>query len=140
MLCTDIDTSVLRTAKEGVYTPDRIRGLSPARLTQWFEQLGDDPATPYRATEPLRRLLAFKRLNLMSQWPMRGPFDVIFCRNTIIYFDRETQRRLIDRMASMLHDDGVLILGHSETLHRISDRFRLIGRTVYRKADRGRAG
>lgn len=140
VLCTDIDTDVLRTGRAGLYGPDRVRGLAPARLNQWFERTGDDPAAPYRVTEPLQRLLAFKRLNLMAQWPMRGPFDVIFCRNTIIYFDRDTQRRLIERMANLLSDDGVLILGHSETLHRISDRFRLIGRTVYRKAGHGSPG
>ena len=82
----------------------------------------------------LQALTVFNALNLMHDWPMKGRFDVIFCRNVIIYFDKATQRKLIDRFADLLEDNGHLILGHSETLFNVSDRFSLIGNTIYQKA------
>ena len=84
-------------------------------------------------TEMLKNLIAFKRLNFLDPWPMRGPFDVIFCRNVVIYFDKELQRKLFHNFAELLKPDGWLYIGHSENLHNVSDRFALEGRTVYRK-------
>jgi len=78
-------------------------------------------------------MIAFKQLNLMHDWPMHGPFDIIFCRNVVIYFDKPTQMRLFERYADILVDGGYLFLGHSETMHNLSDRFELIGKTIYRK-------
>ena len=69
----------------------------------------------------------------MHQWPMNGPFDVIFCRNVVIYFSKETQRELFDRYADILASDGYLIVGHSESLHKVTDRFQLLNKTIYRK-------
>ena len=81
----------------------------------------------------LRSLITFKPLNLLHEWPMQGPFDVIFCRNVVIYFDKPTQRRLFNRYADMLKPDGWLIVGHSESLQNLTDRFDLVGRTIYRR-------
>jgi chemotaxis protein methyltransferase CheR len=81
----------------------------------------------------LQERITFKSLNLMHDWPMRGPFDMIFCRNVVIYFDKPTQKRLFDRYADMLVDGGYLFLGHSETMYNLSTRFELIGQTIYRK-------
>jgi len=81
----------------------------------------------------LRQLITFKTLNLMDAWPMRGPFDFIFCRNVVIYFSKDTQRVLFDRFADYLPTGGHLFIGHSESLHRVTDRFRLLGQTIYRK-------
>ena len=78
-------------------------------------------------------MITFKQLNLLHDWPMNGPFDVIFCRNVVIYFGKDTQRMLFDRYADMLANDGYLFIGHSENLHKITDRFQLIGKTIYRK-------
>jgi len=82
----------------------------------------------------LKQAIRFKPLNLLAQpWPMRGKFDVIFCRNVVIYFDKDTQRALFDRYADLLNPEGWLFIGHSESLYRVSDRFRHLGRTTYRK-------
>jgi len=78
-------------------------------------------------------LITFKPLNLLEEWPMKGPFDVIFCRNVVIYFDKPTQRRLFNRYADILKPGGWLIVGHSESLQNLTDRFELVGRTIYRR-------
>ena len=134
VLCTDIDSQVLDTCRRGVYAADRIERV-PSRLrSRWFQRSKN--TAQVRVNPKLQELLTFKQLNLMGTWPMRGRFDLIFCRNVIIYFDKETQRRLIARFADTLSDGGYLILGHSESLYNVSDRFSLIGQTVYRKEPR----
>jgi chemotaxis protein methyltransferase CheR len=81
----------------------------------------------------LRDIISFLPLNLLDAWPMRGPFDVIFCRNVMIYFDKATQRDLLERFADMLQPNGILYVGHSETLHRATTRFQHQGETIYRR-------
>lgn len=78
-------------------------------------------------------LVTFKKLNLLDTWPMAGPFDVIFCRNVVIYFDKPTQKVLFERMANILVDRGYLFIGHSESLFKVSERFKLIDRNTYQK-------
>ena len=129
VLCTDLDTDVLRTASEGIYRPDRIESVPVEYQRKWLKKVGEN----FQASNELKSLLTFKQLNLMHQWPIRGKFDVIFCRNVVIYFDKPTQRVLMDRYANHIEDDGYLILGHSESLHNVSDRFKLIGKTIYQK-------
>ncbi|MEM7762601.1 MAG: protein-glutamate O-methyltransferase [Pseudomonadota bacterium] len=133
VLCTDLDTSVVQTAKAGIYKEDRLDKMPSRQLRQWFEKQSGDRETHYRAVDALRELLVFKPLNLMHRWPMRGKFDVIFCRNVVIYFDKPTQRKLMARYYDALEDGGYLILGHSESLFNVSDSFDLLGHTVYRK-------
>ena len=81
----------------------------------------------------LKEMIQFNRLNLLGPWPMKGKFDVIFCRNVVIYFNKDTQRELFDRLADSLADDGYLFIGHSETLHGVTQRFKSLGRTIYQK-------
>jgi chemotaxis protein methyltransferase CheR len=134
LLATDIDSQVLARAASGVYGEERIEDIPAARARRWFQLGKGANAGKVRVMESLQSLIAFRQLNLMdSAWPMRGPFDVIFCRNVVIYFDKDTQRKLFDRYANLLAPNGYLYVGHSESLHQISTRFRLIGRTIYQK-------
>ena len=132
LLATDIDSKVLATAAEGVYPAERFKGVSAERVRNWFPQLAGRPGFCAAAAE-LKSLITFKQLNLLDAWPMRGPFDIIFCRNVVIYFDKATQRILFDRMAEMQEPGGWLFIGHSENLHNVTQRYKLVGRTVYRR-------
>ncbi|VAW80355.1 Chemotaxis protein methyltransferase CheR [hydrothermal vent metagenome] len=131
LLATDLDSNVVATAREGRYAEQRIAGLTTARSNKWFDTLPG--GADVQVKPALQEAVTFKRLNLMHDWPMSGPFDMIFCRNVVIYFDKPTQRQLFDRYADMLIEGGYLFLGHSETMHNLSDRFQLIGKTIYRK-------
>ncbi|MBI1423011.1 MAG: methyltransferase domain-containing protein [Gammaproteobacteria bacterium] len=134
ILATDLDSNVVRHAKEGVYNQERVNGISKERLSRWFNKGHGGNQGKVRVSSDLHRLVTFKQLNLMHEWPMKGPFDVIFCRNVVIYFNKDTQRTLFERYADILADDGYLIVGHSESLHKVTDRFELLGKTIYRKA------
>jgi chemotaxis protein methyltransferase CheR len=133
LLATDLDSNVLSHGRRGVYSRDRFAGMAPRRVSQFFDEVRDGAEQKLSAVDELRRLITFKQLNLMHEWPMKGPFDAIFCRNVIIYFDKETQRVLFERMAALQRPGDFLFLGHSESLYRVSDRYELIGRTIYRR-------
>jgi len=133
VLATDIDTKVLETAATGVYKQDRVNGLPDNVLRRWFQRGRGDNADKVRVRPEVRNLITFRQLNLMQSWPMRGRFDIIFCRNVVIYFDKPTQAKLFNRYADQLEDGGYLFLGHSETMHNLCDRFTLLGNTVYQK-------
>lgn len=133
ILATDIDSNVLQTSKNGCYNKQRVEKIPQNFLHRYFSEKVQGKETIYTAGNDLKNLIKFNRLNLMEPWPMKGQFDVIFCRNVIIYFDKDTQRKLVDRYANVVTDDGFLILGHSETLLNVSTRFELIGKTIYRK-------
>jgi chemotaxis protein methyltransferase CheR len=133
VLCTDLDSAVLATGLEGVYAEERLQSVSGARTSKYFDEVSVEGAKKYRTTDELRSLLTFKQLNLMHEWPMKGPFDAIFCRNVIIYFDKDTQRKLFERMAQLQRPGDYLFLGHSESLYRVSEKYDLIGKTIYRR-------
>lgn len=134
LLATDIDSAVVATAAEGVYAADRFTEVSAERTRRWFCPAAGRPG--YCAASPeLKELITFKQLNLLEPWPMRGPFDVIFCRNVVIYFDKDTQRALFDRMAQLQEPGGWLFIGHSENLFNVTNRYKLVGRTVYRRLE-----
>ena len=131
ILATDLDSDVVAKAASGVYQERALNGVSKHRIKQYFsksKQSGQLTVNP-----EIRDLITFKQLNLMNDWPMKGPFDIIFCRNVVIYFNVETQRRLFKRYADMLVNNGHLFIGHSETLFKVSNDFELIGGTIYRK-------
>jgi len=133
ILATDLSPQALETARKGVYPLERIAGISPERCRRWMLR-GDGAYEGLACVHPrLRELVTIEPLNLLHTWPMRGPFDAIFCRNVVIYFDQPTKRRLFHRYAELLPAGGYLFLGHSESLHGVNDEFELIGRTVYRK-------
>ncbi len=130
---TDIDSNVLSTAARGVYAQDRVKDLERARLKRWFFRGRGSKQGLVRVKPALQALIDFGQLNLMDDWRMEEPLDVIFCRNVIIYFDQETKKRLVERYARNLKIGGHLFVGHSESLYKVSERFELIGNTIYRR-------
>ena len=133
ILATDLDTKVLEKASSGVYEQQRVEGLTKNRLQRWIKKGSGNNAGKVRVSPELQEIITFKQLNLMNDWPMSGPFDLIFCRNVVIYFNKPTQQVLFDRYAGLLDEDGHLFLGHSETMFQKTDRYRLIGKTIYQK-------
>jgi chemotaxis protein methyltransferase CheR len=135
ILATDIDTNVLARASEGIYLKDRINGVSKEQFRKWFmKSTAGGKGDEVKVNPKMRDLITFKQLNLMEGWPMKGKFDVLFCRNVVIYFNKDTQRVLFDRFANILKDDGHMFVGHSESLYKVTERFRLIGKTIHQKA------
>lgn len=135
VLATDIDTDVLVRAQSGVYSLERVTAIPQPLLQRWFMRGSGANQGMVRISTELRELISFRRLNLMEEWPVRGPIDVQFCRNVVIYFDKHAQRRIFHQFAERMSDDACLFIGHSETLFKISDRFDLVGQTIYRKRD-----
>ena len=132
IVATDIDTSVLHTAASGVYPIDRVEKLDASRLKKFFLRGKGSNEGSVRVRPELRELVTFKPLNLLAPvWPVSGPFDVVFCRNVMIYFDKPTQGRILSRFAPLMKHDGLLFAGHSENFLHITDLFHLRGKTVY---------
>ncbi|WP_257169954.1 protein-glutamate O-methyltransferase [Bradyrhizobium sp. SRS-191] len=129
ILATDLDTNVTAHAAQGIYELDRTTSI-PDAYRKRFTRMRDGNVV---MNDEICDLITFANLNLLGPWPMSGPFDVIFCRNVVIYFDKPTQMRLFDRYADLIKPDGWLIIGHSENLLGVTDRFELVGRTIYRR-------
>jgi chemotaxis protein methyltransferase CheR len=133
ILASDIDTAVLAAAERGVYDADRAAAVPAPLLHKYFRRGTGAHRGKIAAGPELRALLTFRQINLIADpWPFRAQFDVIFCRNVVIYFDRDTQRKLLARFAAHLSPDGFLFMGHSENVHWASDTFAPLGGTVYR--------
>ena len=123
ILGTDISTDILKRAKEGIYTQFEVqRGLPINHLVRYFKKIGER----WQINDDLRDMVEFKHLNLLDTFSGLGKFDVIFCRNVLIYFDRETKTKVLDSIANHLEPDGYLYLGGAETILGISDRFELV--------------
>jgi chemotaxis protein methyltransferase CheR len=133
ILATDLDSDILARAQRGRYNAERVKGLDPRRRARFFVESRDGSEASYQVVPELAELITFKRINLMHDLPMSGPLDAIFCRNVVIYFDKDTQRGLFSRMAQLQRPDDLLFLGHSETLFKVSEDYALIGKTVYRR-------
>ena len=127
VLATDIDSQVLAHAQAGIYTEDRVERV-PGKHARWFSSRGDGT---YSIKPEIQSLIAFRQLNLMHPWPMRGRFDVIFCRNVVIYFDKPTQIELFGRMSALQGGGDYLFVGHSESLFKVCDKYELIGKTAF---------
>jgi chemotaxis protein methyltransferase CheR len=134
LLATDIDSNVVATAVAGIYDADCLRGMDARRIARWFKPCGT-AAQQYEVADDLRSLITFRQLNLLDGWPVKGPFDVIFCRNVTIYFDKDTQRQLFERAAALQEPGAWLFIGHSENLFNVTQRYKSVGRTVYRRVD-----
>jgi chemotaxis protein methyltransferase CheR len=133
ILATDLDSEVLARGQRGVYTSDRVRDMQASLRERFFRQTTHNGQLAYQVTPDLQQLITFKQLNLMNPFPMKGPLDAIFCRNVVIYFDKDTQRDLFGRMAQLQRPGAVLFLGHSESLFKVSTDYSLIGKTIYRR-------
>jgi len=135
ILATDIDTAVLHKARQGVYPLEAAARLDPLLLRRHFLRGRGASAGLARVRPELGALISFRPLNLLdAHWPMPNRFDAIFCRNVMIYFDKPTQRRLLERLARQLKPGGLLFAGHSENLAQAHDLFEPQGKTVYRLA------
>lgn len=134
ILATDLDTEVLARGQRGVYDEERVRGLPAARVERFFRHDDRGQGERYAVTQELRDLITFRELNLMHTLPMKGPLDAVFCRNVIIYFDKDTQRQLFARIAQLQRPGDLLFLGHSESLYRVSEAYTLVGKTIYRRS------
>ncbi len=130
ILATDLDTSALKQAETAVYPAERIDACPPFYRKGFFTKLPDGRM---RVSDRVRDLISFNQLNLLSPWPMSGPFDVIFCRNVLIYFSDEDKRTLVERFVTCLRPGGTLYLGHSETMLGHHPQLDNLGRTIFRK-------
>ncbi len=130
ILATDIDTGVLEKGRNGIYRKEEAEKI-PAPYKDKFISLIDKEN--FQVSEKLRSLVHFKQLNLLHNWPVKGPFDIIFCRNTVIYFDKPTQKIIFNKFADLMKENAWLYIGHSENLFNVSDRFKLLGRTIYQR-------
>jgi chemotaxis protein methyltransferase CheR len=133
LLATDVSTRVLERAKRGLYEKDRIEPIPLPLRNKYLTRSREDGVDLYEVTPALREILIFRYLNLIQDWPVKGPLDFIFCRNVMIYFDKPTQGRLIGRFFDLLAPGGVLFTGHSESLTGIEHKFRYVQPTIYMK-------
>lgn len=133
LLASDIDSSVLEHAVSAIYPNERIESIPQTRLRRWFQKGHGSNSGLVRLKPEIAEMVEFRQVNLMDGWSFDAQVDVIFCRNVTIYFDKRTKVKLMDRYADTLKDGGYLFVGHSESLFSITDRFELIGNTVYRK-------
>ncbi len=133
ILATDISTRMIEKARRAVFVTDALREVPPNLRVKYFDRIAGSDPKAYRVSDVIRKMVQFSWLNLIGEWPMKGPFQVIFCRNVMIYFDRETQQTLINRLWHLLEDGGYLFVGHSEGLSAVSHNYRYIRPAVYRK-------
>ena len=137
ILASDLDTSVLAKAQEGIYPLDRIDKLPAETVKKFFLKGSGAQEGQVRVRDELRKMITFRRINLLdNNWPVRPPFDAIFCRNVMIYFDKETQYSILKKFAPLLVPDGLLFAGHSESFNHAADLFRPLGKTIYEPVNR----
>jgi chemotaxis protein methyltransferase CheR len=133
ILATDISTRILAVARQAVYEQETLRDLPSKILQRYFTLVRQEPIPVYQVKEPVRAMVRLARLNLMEKWPMVGPFEVIFCRNVMIYFDKRTQEWLVQRFWDLLAPGGYLFIGHSESLTAGTHAFRYVQPAIYCK-------
>jgi len=134
ILATDLSTRVLAEAATGIYDQEKLAGLPSHVVNRYFQKAQSGRKLRFQILPEIRRRVVFSRLNFMEHWPMRGPFEVIFCRNVMIYFDKQTREQLVERFWEILAEGGSLFIGHSETFSGIRHRFRYLQPTIYQKS------
>lgn len=133
ILATDISSRMLEIAREGNYDPEGIKDIPETFLKKYFKCIKDKSDTQYQLIKEIKKKVSFARLNLMQSWPMKESFDLILCRNVMIYFDKDTRETLINRFWGMLKDGGYLFVGHSENLTGITTSFKYMEPAIYKK-------
>ncbi len=133
ILATDLDSNILDIASRGIYPLQQIQDISYLRRKRWFSLGVGNNEGKGKVGSDISQMITYRQLNLTEEWPMRGPFDVIFCRNVTIYFDKPTRIMLLNKFANILSDGGHMFIGHSESLLGLTDRFRSVGRTIHQK-------
>lgn len=140
ILATDLDTHVLKTAQAGIYSADRVEKLPKDILQRFFVEAPGGSPGQMQVRQELRKMITFRQLNLLdANWLIRGPFDAIFCRNVMIYFDKATQYKILQKLVPVMRSDALLFAGHSESFQHAADLFHIQGRTVYTIAEQARA-
>jgi chemotaxis protein methyltransferase CheR len=135
ILATDVDTSVLAKAEAGVYPMESIEKLSTDMVRRFFLRGAGAQSGFVKVRPELQAMITFRQVNLLAEnWPIRGPLDAIFCRNVMIYFDKQTQLRILQRFVPLLQPDGLVFAGHSESFYNATHLLRLRGKTVYELA------
>jgi chemotaxis protein methyltransferase CheR len=133
IIATDIDTNVLATASRGVYPYERVSKLSEKRRKDFFQKGTGQQEGSVRVKSELRQLITFSQLNLLDEhWQLGEPFDAIFCRNVMIYFDKPTQTKILSRFVPLMKPHSLLFAGHSENFLYVSNALQLLGKTVYK--------
>jgi chemotaxis protein methyltransferase CheR len=134
LTASDIDSKVLASAAQGVYRLEALKGLSEERIAHFFLRGKGSNAGMARVKPELQRMIDFISVNLIrDDWPFREPFDVVFCRNVMIYFDAATQRKVLERIHRVMVPGGLLFVGHAENFSESRDLFVLKGKTVYER-------
>ncbi|HZS44591.1 MAG TPA: protein-glutamate O-methyltransferase CheR [Blastocatellia bacterium] len=131
ILATDISNQVLARASAGVYDEETLHDVPAQLRKKYFQPVQAKQPQTYKVVDKVRSLVKFARLNLMGDWPMKGPFDIIFCRNVMIYFDKPTQQELVNCFWELLRPGGHLFVGHSESLNSSGRQFRYVQPAVY---------
>ncbi len=130
ILGTDISREILQTAKAGVYSSQKMMDVPEHLEKKYFTKVGNGE---YKVNDEIRRMITYGRLNLTEKWPLKDGFHVIMCRNVMIYFNRETQRKLINRFYEMLEPGGYLFIGHSESIPSDNNNFVYVAPAAYQK-------
>jgi len=133
ILASDLDYEMVERASNGVYKEERVTGLDKKHLRSYVKKGKGKLEGMVKMDQRLIDMITFKQLNLLHEWPFNGPFDFMFCRNVVIYFNKDTQRELFDRYAEVLSENSPLFIGHSESLFKVTNRFKSMGQTIYRK-------
>jgi len=133
ILATDLDSNVVNKAASAVYTDSRVDGIDKSVLKKYFRKGKGGNEGHVKVNQELVDLIEFKQLNLLHNWPITETMDCIFCRNVVIYFDKSTKNKLVERYADQMMHNGHLFMGHSESLFKSTERFKLLGKTIYQK-------
>jgi len=135
ILASDVNTEALAKARAGIYDKKEINGIPYNLLKTYFKMGINENAGKFKAKESLKNMITFRQINLVAKgmYPITDPLHIIFCRNVFIYFDKQTQRDIINRFANHLHADGVLMIGHSESINSLNsaNNWKLVGQTIY---------